>query len=851
MHSPELTPASIIDRVLQLVTTDTYGTAPPASDGHVRNLHHHHHEPVRPANYLTSAVDRESLHTPEIEKLRKLVAERRRKMGKQQSADQKHKSLINLLSFFRGPTAKLVKDNPKLPPKPVEDVTISGVTYAPNAPPLVSHNAPMVKSMNRSPKQSSKPFANMNNPSSESSSQFPRIPHSNNDQLHHASQDQSVPFSVQRMQMNGRGFPQQTQKVSLDHFSNTLSKPTGKAIQLPVNKILEGLRNLDRPYTQDVRKINGNKIDPSLLLSQGYWSKPQKVQPKPRSLSVQATVGQNFPGKIYDTLKLPMQSSPSKPNMDWTIARNTPTTKSFNFEAPTDRRSLLPAGSIYDIAHQQQTEQYNQAEQRDQLQQRPFESRQPRDQQRNQLQQNSYYRSLSQQQQPSLGQVQATQPQQLKYQQFPQPPVAFSYPRNDFHQAVAQDQLYVGPKTAVNQLNHQVYQNQAVPPAFGQVGTERPYYGPAANQNNYVVSIRKRRALDDVKESISENEVFPRIRAHGDVDKNDSIQVVKRSNFDDSRKSDDEIDQESVLESLTSDDEDGDDIINDLIGKRTDKVVPGLRISGSAVATSAKDSDMFNVMRHDAKAGTGTEEGRRRKEADNRGKSFRLIEKASYRPNEPDTDRSKVTIINSSGSKTPNSASKAPKSMGPVVVNLPLSNGNEAVKGDVGSFPKPVVVTFPIEQKPGKVKHKPASQQGTSLDLVTSFNRMNTPDPRETSSYTEAHLDNPNINAIASAKIYHGDDTQSNGRTSTNVEITGIEGSQPPNDKEPGEKPDASTSPQTNQSEQNASDLGTEQAKGNERPQESAGVDSKGRQKRPYCCLICKFFSPFKTCFSG
>ena len=711
--------------------------------------------------------------------------------------------------------------------------------------------------MKKIPKQSSKPLAKLNSPSSESSRQFPRISHPNNDQVHHASQQQSVPLSVQRMKTNGRAFPQQLQKVNHDHFQSAPSKPTGKAVQLPLNSIIEGLRNLDRPYTQDVRKINGNKIDPSLLLSQGYWSKPQKVQPKPRSLSVQATVGQNYPGKIYDTLALPMQSSPSKSGVDWILARNSPTTKSLNFEAPTDRRSLLPASSIYNAAHQQQAELYNQAQQRGQLQQRSYEGRQPREEQRNQFQQGSYYHPPSQQQQQqqqqqqNLGQAQFRQPQQLKYQQFLQPPAAFSYPRNDLHQAVAQDRMYVGPKTAINQLTHQLYQNQVIPPAFGQVGTERPYYGTATNRNNFVVSIRKRRALNDVKKSISENDFLPRMRTHADLDVSDGIRVVKRSSFDESRNSDEDMDQESVLESLTSDDEDGDDIINDLIGKQTDKVAPGLRISGSAVATAVKDPDLNTVMGHVSNAGTGTEEGRREKEAEKRGKPFRLIEKASYRPNDP---RRKVTITSSDrnpGNKAPHSGSKGPKSMGPVIVNLPPSNGNEAVKDEVGNLPKPAVVTFPIEQKAGRVKHKFAPQQGTSLDLLTSFNRMNTPDPRETSSYTEAHVDNPNINAIASAKIYHGDDTQSNGRTSTNVEITGIEGNQPSNDKEQGDKSDASTSSQTNQPEQNTSDLGTEQTKGNERPQESAGLDSKGRQRCTLYCSICNSFGLFQGCSYG
>ena len=774
-------------------------------------------------------MNRESLHTPEIEKLRKLVAERRKKMGKQQHlGDQKHKSSINLLSFFRGPTASVMKKIPKVVPKSSGDVTISKVTYASNAPPLENH-VPMVGNVNSVPNKNVRPVSNLHYPSSKMPSQFPRAPLYGNNQIQQAPQQQSLPLAVHSVQPHGRGFPQQIapkQQENRDRFQSGLTKPAGTNAHLSASNIVESLRNMAKPYSQDFRKINGNKVDPSLLLSQGYWSKPQKVQPKPRSIPIQTTGGQDYAGKVYNTLTLPMENAPGGGRPGWGFASNLPTTKSRSFQAPTDRRSFLPVNAITDLVHQQQAQQYVQVQHRDQLQQPQYQSRQalPRDQ----FPQGSYFDSLSLQQQPQLQQhIQLQQPQSFKYQQSLQPSLqtaSLPYGRDSLHQAATQDQLYIGPKTALNQLNHQLQQNGVSAPAFGQVGTERPYYGVAPNQNNYVVSIKKRRELDSFERLDDGSNDFSRAQSHADLDRNHNKRVLKRSIFDESRKSDEEVDQESVLESLTSDDTDGGEVSNDLNEGLTGRRIPGLRVIGSAVATPVKGPGLNIAMKHDIPAMEGA---RKERESGKGHQSFRLIEKASYRPNYPDNDRGSFFAI-SSENTTPKSASKI-GTMGPVVVNLPFSNGNDAVKEDAASLPLPMAVSLPSIEKIGKVNRKIAPQQGTSLDLLTSFNKMNPPDPRETSSYTEAHVDNPNINAIASAKIYHGDDSQSNGKTSTNIEITGVGGDQPSSDQEQGQKAAPLTSLQNTQPDQNTSDAGAEGLKGNEGLQEAGGLDDKGK----------------------
>ena len=776
-------------------------------------------------------MNRESLHTPEIEKLRKLVAERRKKMGKQQHlADQKHKSSINLLSFFRGPTASVMKNIPKVVPKSNGDVIMSKVTYAPNAPPL-PNRVPMAGNINSRPNENVRPVANLHYPSIKMPNPFPRAPLNGNNQIQQAPQQQSLPLAVHPAQPHGRGLPQQIapkQQENRHRFQSDLTKPVGTNAHLPASNIIESLRNMAKPYSQDFRKINGNKVDPSLLLSQGYWSKPQKVQPKPRSIPMQATGGQDYPGKVYNTLTLPMENAPGGTRLGWGFASNLPTTKSRSFQAPTVRRSFLPVNTITDIAHQQQAQQYGQVQHRDQLQQSQYQSKQA--QPRDQFPQGPYFDSLSLQQQPLLEQhIQLQQPQSLKYQQSLQPSLqtaSLPYARDNLRQAATQDQLYIGPKTALNQLNHQLNQNGVNAPAFGQVGTERPYYGVASNQNNYVVSIKKRRELDNLKRTDDGGNDFSRIQQRVDLKKNHNKQVVKRSVFDEPRKLDEEVDQESVLESLTSDDTDGGEVPNNWREKLTDRSIPGLRVTGSAVATPVKGPGLDIAMKHDIPVMEGA---RKQRESGKEHQPFRLIEKASYRPNNPDSDRGSFFAI-SSENTTPKLLSKMGTSMGPVVVNLPLSNGNDAVRENAASLPLPMAVSLPSNEKIAKMNRKIAPQQGTSLDLLTSFNKMNPPDPRETSSYTEAHVDNPNINAIASAKIYHGDDSQSNGKTSTNVEITGVGADQPSSDQEQGQKSAPLTSSQNTQPDQNTSDAGAEGLKGNDELQETGGLNDTGKQ---------------------
>lgn len=375
--------------------------------------------------------------------------------------------------------------------------------------------------------------------------------------------------------------------------------------------------------------------------------------------------------------------------------------------------------------------------------------------------------------------------------------------------------MYVGPKTAVKQLNHQLVRNESPPnaPAFGQVGTERPYGGITADRKNYIVSIRKRRGLVNLYDGKGNDEAAGwKESKNKTISAEDIRGVVKRSMFDESRKKDDGIDQESVLESLTSDESDGDDMLTSTYVNGKKHTNSALKITGSAVATPVKgagaDKDVKSVVqKHDE-----SKPGR-----------FRLIEQASYRPNDLDSDRNKELILSTEDvSEHPLSESKRVKSNGPVVVNLPLSNGIEAARDD-------------LRTKPSNGKSAPP--QGTSLDLLTSFNRMNTPDPRETSSYTEAHLDNPNINAVASAKIYHGDNAQSTGRTSTNVEITGVGGSQAGAEKELPVEPNVDSSVPVTQPEQNVSDSGEERPKDGKGNQEAAESENKGR------VLPCSFFA--------
>ena len=776
------------------------------------------------------------MHTPEIEKLRKLVAERRRKEGRQneQLRQDKHKSSINLLSFFRGPTAKLVKAKPKAVPKPGEDVSISSVSFTPNAPPLMNHNSPAMNNMNISPQQNSRLTAvwhdlpsKIYNPNLFSPSHKILLTDTNA-----SPQQQSPPFSKHPVLGDGRGLAPQSQQAQQMNQNHPIAKPFANGGQGPINNIIQGLRNMEKPFNQDYRKINGKKVDPTLILSQGYWSRPQKFQPKTRSISLQNTGGQDYPGKLYQTLTLPVDNGLNKPEVKWTFSRNSPTKQAGSPDPPTFRRSFLQGGGMTIDAGQQQ-DQYEQVPQRDQLHERENDGDQLRAQQRDQVRD-----------QPQQHQNQQAQQQQP-------PSISSPYAGTNLEQPSTTDQLYIGPKTGTYQLNHQLNKNQNHPfpsPAFGQVGTERPYGSAITDRKNYVVSIRKRRDLDNQKNSTDKSEVSPITPTNNKIfDQNEIIRIVKRNIFDESRKSDEEIDQESVLESLTNEETDGDDMLNDLKKKGTD--ASGLRVTGSAVATAAKDSAVARPVKSDDRAKKNKGMNVEHTKDAYQSEPFKLIEKASYRPNDPDDERGKVVVLSSESNPrnlSPAAEPKKAQQSSPVVVNLPLSNGREASKTNEGNMPRPVIVQLPHKQALGKLNHKNAPQQGTSFDLLTNFNRMNTPDPRETSSYTEAHVDNPNINAVASAKIYHGDDAQSTGRTSTNIEITGVGDNQAPAGQEQTGKPVVESPPLNTQPEQNASDLGTEEQKGVEIPQEIAGSDVNGERFYIRICLCMNIASlPF------
>ena len=713
MHSPELTPASIIDRVLQLITTDTYGSNPPAPKSNTRSLYRHHH--FRIDNIHQDPKSRGSLHTPEIESFRKLVAERRKQEKKiQQSkavqpAQQKQKSPINLVSFFRGPTAKLIKVEPLVQTKPRnDDVKITSVSFSPNTKQVFGPKVPVPKFQNRFFEQN---VVAGNSPGidSKNSGAF-GIPKQN--------------FNSQPLSLPAERTPSFPNQKDLQSQFNAQQGSQGP-IQNPRPASLQQtnqagiLRDIDRTYHQDFRKFNGNpKVDPSLLLSQGIWSKPQKYHAQTRSVPAPR---QDVPGKVYHTLTLPVDVNQRRQENKWSFERNLPKKLTESYQMPTER-SYLPSAE-------------------------------------------------GQLSQPALRLGQT-------------PELTLSYDRNEGKSLVNQDRLYIGPRTAAKQLNHNLNEGgfkygSMNPAVYGDMQQLDGSKVANENRKNYVVSIRKKRSIDVDSERKS---FLSSDTNHGKTGGYLLDNVTKREAFGDYRKSDDRTYQDNLLESLTNDESDGDGLDqltqHQSWGRGSSMVAPNSRISGTAVATDVTGAPL-----------SGDSSAERKSNLKESKEPFRLIEKASYRPNE-DSD-----------------------AVRPIVVNLPLVNGNRASVDVSTSHHQRGSLGSPVKQFVAQT----GAQQGTSLDLDTS--RTNLPDPRETSSYTEAHLDNPRINAVASAKIYHGDNPNNDGRTSTNIEITGVEGS-----------PANGPAPQQEQSKTQNVESPTE---GVPPPKEQVAVDTEKENSQP------------------
>ena len=707
---------------------------------------------------------RESLHTPEIEHLRKLVAEKRKHEG----SSQRQKPAINLLSFFRGPTAKLLKAVPWANARPKQgDVKITSVSYSPNiesSPKQVYHKNPPMQNILpanfHSSQQLTRPAQNKQHEQAQVR-YVPKKIHTNNNRILQSFPTQALPKSVPA----GRMFEQQKE-------TDFGPKQNQNNIQIPVPGAYraisqdQGLRNLDRVYNQEYRKFNGNpKVDPSLLLSEGYWSKPLKVQPKTRSIPVQSQLTQDYPGKVYHTLTLPVDNTAPKPQATWNFARNSPTRKPLtNVEQfPTDKRSELPGKQLANAVPIAQDSTKS----------------------------------------PMLN---------LSYSNRNQP---------------SPDQLFIGPVADRNQLNHKLIdknpvsnlaksleQNLQLPDTYmNQIGnTER---------KNYIVSIRKRRSLDGKIDPRNDHDVEDENRILG-FNPEKIHDQAKRDVLEDTGRQGDETDQDSLLESLTNDESDGGEVISKAELKKTDN--ERILITGTATATKVNTPGSLenNVEKSN--------------NAEKREK-FRLIEKMSYRPNEDYDNAKKASLASEDESK---SETTKPKSTKPIVVNLPLANGNTAPK-DMSSSAKPLIVNLPNDSKNSGVNSKKlgASQQGLSLDIAPGYSRTTPADPKETSSYTEGHLDNPGINAVASANINTGDNEASDARTSSNVEITGIEGqatSQP--SSQPAPQPEEQTGPVEQssiqgqaetppQGQDNGSPTGTEESK-EIAPPETAEPTPKG-----------------------
>eukprot|EP00795_Rhopilema_esculentum_P013425 gene13425-4294_t len=713
VHSPELTPASIIDRVLQLITTDTYGSNPPAAKSNTRSFYLHHH--FRIDKIHQDPKSRGSLHTPEIESFRKLVAERRNQEKKIQHskaiqpAQQKQKSPINLVSFFRGPTAKLIKVEPLAQTKPRnDDVKITSVSFSPNTKQVFGPKAPVPKIPNRIFEQN---VVAQKSPGIDSkNSETFGISRQNFN-----SQPLSLPAERTPSFPNQKAF--QSQFNAQQGSQGSIQNPRPASLQQPNQAGI--LRDIDRKYQQDFRKFNGNpKVDPSLLLSQGIWSKPQKYHAQTRSVP---SPHKDVSGKVYHTLSLPVDVNQRMQENKWSFERKMPRKLTERYQTPTER-SYLPSAE-------------------------------------GQLSQPALH----------LGQT---------------PELTLSYDRNVGKSLVNQDQLYIGPKTAVKQLNHNLNEGglkygSVNPAVYGNM--QQLDGSKAANENrkNYVVSIRKKRSID----VDSERKLFLSSGANNGKTGGYLLDnVTKREAFGDYRKTDDRTYQDNLLESLTNEESDGDGLDqlsqHQSWGRGSSRVAPNMRVSGTAVATDVTGAPLLDDSIAERKSNL--------KESK---EPFRLIEKTSYRPNE-DSD-----------------------AVRPIVVNLPLVNGNGASADVSTSHQQQGSMRSPVNQ----FVTQTGAQQGTSLDLDTS--RMSLPDPRETSSYTEAHLDNPRINAVASAKIYHGDNPNSDGRTSTNIEITGVEGS-----------PANGPAPQQEQSNTQNVDSTTE---GVPPPKEQVAVDNEKEGSQP------------------
>eukprot|EP00794_Sanderia_malayensis_P017447 gene17447-19192_t len=728
VHSPELTPASIIDRLLQLTTSDTYGPSPPSQRRHnnVQSTRRYSNHPLnnRPM-HVPVVTNRESLHSPQIENLRKLVAEKFKEKSKflkasDRNGEQKQKPQINLLPFFRGPSAM---------PKVIHSAQQANVKVT--SVKITSNKSPV-----SGPKLISSHYKN--NPPSQLHSApnlhaLPGLQHSNVQAPPQLAQPKHFaslqPDSGQKQGNLGPQVTRPAQSPMVSPKQQTFPENHDQA-RLP------SIRNLERAYSPEYRKFNGNtNVDPALLLSEAHWSKPEKFQPKTRSAPLQAPTNDDYPGHMFHTLSLPIENTAPRTEPLWDYSRKLPVKQ---MTPENDRNSMLNNGVVLPEGSPQGMHGFIGSIQSRRLDQSGF-----------------------------VGPMQSRRLDQS-------------------NQANHADQLFINPPTIANGLNHQLnpdsssvhLQNEQMNPHLAWSETERsPIHD---NKNDFAVSIKRRRKRrsnvdddslntkpDPMQTGITTDGIMPQVNAsfkdnqpsYDDVkvlgfnptslpkmfDKRDVLSDYRLVNSDE---------QANLMESLVSDDNEGGDLQD-----KGDKMAiassnhPTNRITRNEnvnFVQSINDKPTEYSVTEKKKIMKMLQENVKRLYAAQltTPQPFHLIEKVNYKENDDDSDDNK-------------------KYEKPVIVNIPAT-----------------AKMLTAEKSPAlhNVRNASKSQQGTSLDLADELLKMTNqspPDPKETSSYTEAHLSNPPINAIASAKILHADNTKGDGKTNTNIEITGGQGESP------------------------------------------------------------------------
>ena len=763
VQSPELTPASIIDRLLQITTADTYGPSPPGSEDSQKKhttLHNQHQDFSQRTDL---ASNRGSLHTPQIEKLRQLVQEKRKQevTAKHAQKPNQHKMpSINLLPFFRGINAH---------PKNVPQINNNNFVNK-----LINANA---------------------------------LGHT---QQHEAQQQQQQREKQRQLQHQQQ--PKQKQQINSIARQNEANQ-IAQMKNNPPNRFADLLQKLGRGNLNAQQRsvfkklLNNPKVDPNLLLSQGYWTLPHKLGEhfNPKSPQQGYIEHYDYPGKMYKTLSLPVQNVAVQNEPQWDYSRNLPSKPPFPY---------------MDTINGQLAEKHQAMERK------------------------KNYRPVSMQN------LAKSAPGGLLWKR-----VTMSDP----------DKVYLTPagkdKSLFHQLQpvRQVYLDNSRYVVQGR-GSNLAPVGGSPNHNNLFVSIkRKRRSYDDeptatqnanggihvvtgkvqndmmTKGDSSNKKRSPRVRRSSEpIDVADLVNerildgnsvptnsalskptkkdiealgfdpvdlehesVHKRDAWNGDRYEQTEA-QTSILESLTDDpglsDSTGSDVdtdtlpTSDAVISHSNSEIKSNRSNiqgGMTNSNQLDESSTVNLVGH----ATVTEMSRpnviKPTEKYNSGISsnnhkLRIIEKYFYKPNQ-EKDYTDLQGYSPTVSKQTDPSVKVIEK--PVIIDI--------------SGPSPRVINR-TSLESGKFHKANSSVQGTSFDLAQNNNGNGLLSP---SSHTEGHIDNPNVNVAADAFVRHGgpENPYINSQVKTNVEINAIHGSSENSTPSPESSPpeQASISEQT------------------------------------------------------